>query len=654
MRRPTAPAPRGRRSHRPWLTAALAAAVLLPLTSATLPAAADTAAPAPAGRQQQYAAAAGRHQVPESVLLGVSYLESRWDTNAGRPSTDAGFGPMHLTDAATALAEDHHGDAGEDPRGDTGRPVGAEEFGPALTTLATAADLTGTDEDILRTEPAANIEGGAALLAHYQQDLGAPLSGDPADWYGAVAAYAGAAYRDDARTFADEVYATLRTGAARSTDDGHAVTLAADPGLTPDTSRLDALGLPAQEQSETDCPPDLPCEWIPATYRLTDAFGDYANHDKADRPRDQKIDYIVIHDTEGQYPGVIKLIQDPVRAASWHYSLRSSDGHVAQHIRTRDVAWQAGNWAINAKSIGLEHEGFAAQQGAWYTEAMYRSSAKLVRYLAERYDVPLDRAHIIGHDNVPGTTTANIRNMHWDPGPYWDWNHYMNLLDAPSPAIGFEKKLVMIQPDFDTNLPAFTGCAGASTTPCPPSPSSSVILRSAPSPDAPLLNDLGLRPGGQPATMVVSDVGSRASTGQVYAVADRSGEWLAIWYHGLKGWFHNPEGAEVAKFVAGTLVTPKAGREAIPVYGRAYPEAEAYPPEVPYQPVSAHPYVIRAGQAYSYGGWQYGEYYRAVTFDGSGPYDRTVIRGQTKYYEIQIGHRIGFVKADDVDVVTVS
>ncbi len=154
--------------------------------------------------------------------------------------------------------------------------------------------------------------------------------------------------------------------------------------------------------------------------------GDYGNHDLSDRPARQKIEYIVIHDTEASWATTLDLVQDPTYV-SWHYSLRSVDGHIAQHVKTKDVGWHAGNWYVNAKSIGLEHEGFAAQ-GTWYTEAMYRTSAKLVRHLALRLGIPLDRQHIIGHDNVPGTTAATVAGMHWDPGPYWDWSHYFDLL----------------------------------------------------------------------------------------------------------------------------------------------------------------------------------------------------------------------------------
>ncbi|MGA8114987.1 MAG: hypothetical protein WCA46_15075, partial [Actinocatenispora sp.] len=103
------------------LTAGLAGAV--PMTAAH----ADPAT----SRQRSFSAAAEQYGVPESVLLGVSYLESRWDAHPGTPSTAGGFGPMNLTDtayvSARALAA-QHGDAQEgDARGDTARPVG----GPA-------------------------------------------------------------------------------------------------------------------------------------------------------------------------------------------------------------------------------------------------------------------------------------------------------------------------------------------------------------------------------------------------------------------------------------------------------------------------------------------------------------------------------------------
>ncbi|MZE55735.1 N-acetylmuramoyl-L-alanine amidase, partial [Streptomyces sp. SID5770] len=102
------------------------AALLFPLLSAAPPAGAD--APEAGSLQGQFARAAARHGVPESVLLAVSYLQSRWDGHRGAPSVTGGYGPMHLTDAVTALtrAAPHHSDGEEDPRGDSSRPARTE------------------------------------------------------------------------------------------------------------------------------------------------------------------------------------------------------------------------------------------------------------------------------------------------------------------------------------------------------------------------------------------------------------------------------------------------------------------------------------------------------------------------------------------------
>src|SRR5690606_25926315 len=239
--------------------------------------------------------------------------------------------------------------------------------------------------------------------------------------------------------------------------------------------------------------------------------------------------------------------------------------------------------------------------------------------------------------------------MHWDPGPYWDWGRYFDLLKAPFKGIGTPVGgIVTINPDFDTNRPAFTGCDGPG--PCPSRGSTSVILRSEPRHDAPLLYDIGLRPDGSRSTMHVSDHGSRVDAGQQFAIADRQGDWTAIWYLGQKGWFYNPASAPTALWSVGFVVTPKPGRTSIPVYGRAYPEQAAYPPGVPYQAITPLQYELPAGQRYVVGMIAPSEYYRATTYDWSSPGDGTVIRGEKTYVQIQFGHRFMFVDLADVNI----
>ena len=635
----------------PFRPALRASAVIAAATLITGLCAATPALAAEQQRQRDFTAAAREFGVPEPVLLGVSYLESRWDFNAGTPSTSAGYGPMHLTDVREAnTGGTHHDEGTEDARGDDARPAVQPQtpapgaVPPGLQTVDEAAQLTSVDVATLRTDTAQNIRGGAALLAKYQRELGV-RSDNAKDWYGAVARYSGSDDVAAAQAFADEVFDTIVAGEARQTDDGQQVSLAATPGLKPATEQLETLGLRSEAPAGLECPKRVACESVPAPYQELPK-NDYGNHDLANRPESQKINYIVIHDTEGYWDTALKLVQDPTYV-SWHYTVRSADGLIAQHVQTKDVGWHAGNWFVNAKSVGIEHEGFAAK-GTWYTEAMYRASAKLVRYLAHKLDIPLDRAHILGHDNVPGTIPSTIKGMHWDPGPYWDWSHYFDLMGAPLGGFGLPgSSLVTITPDFAKNQPAFTGCAAAGT-PCALRGSEAVVLHNAPSETAPLLLDAGLHPDGSASTMGVSDVGSRAATGQRYAVAEVRGDWTAIWYLGQKGWFFNPRGARTAKPAIGWVVTPKPGLTSVPVFGRAYPEPAAYPSTVPVQAITPLPYTLLAEQRYSSAGEVRSEYYSATTFDLA---DHVVVRGKLKYVQIQFGHRIAFVKADDVCVL---
>lgn len=627
------------------------------LTALTLP-----AHQAP-GRQDDFAQAAARHGVPQSLLLALSYLESRWDANAGQPSTAGGYGPMHLLGPTRALAENPAetpaegpaeggtGNPAEDPRGDDTRPMTQEPDRTdesAGATLEEAARLTGLSPGRLREDPSANIEGGAAVLAAYGNGPEESWD-DPVTWYDAVTRYGGSS------AFADEVFEVLRSGAARVTDDGQAVALAAAPRLATPPARTPARAArssaersPAErssaERSRTakpavECPAALACEWMPAAYaRYGKKKQKYGNHDRTGGRR--RVDYIVIHDTEGSYQGIPTMVRDP-RYVSWHYSIRSRDGHVAQHVPTRDIAWHSGNWDVNVRSIGIEHEGYLAKGATWFTEAMYRSSARLVRYLAARYDIPLNRARILGHDNVPGTTPKSLAAMHEDPGPFWDWERYFALLRRPIKGSG-KGSSVIIRPAYASNAQAFTGCA--KRKPCPELGSSTVWLRTAPKPDAPLIDDIGK--GGAVSTYSVYDHSARASAGQRFAVAEKRRNWTAIWYLGKKAWFRDPAARPTAVRTGGRLVAPR--RDRVPVFGRAYPEKAAYPASIRYQRHVALPYVLRLGQAYSLGLRLRGGFYAASTFD---PGQHVLVRGKIRYFQIQLGHRMVFVKARDVRVI---
>ncbi|GGW43480.1 amidase [Streptomyces lucensis JCM 4490] len=652
MRRPAAPrVPNALRGYRRTACVIASAAVLTPLL--LIQVSGDDGAQ-DRRLQEAFEDAAREYHVPRSVVMGVSYVQSRWDAHPGAPSVAGGYGPMHLVDTArlrppaAAAGPRARAGAGSPPPAGAGDTPATDAAGPGghavqPADLERAARLIEVPAGRLRTDPVANVRGGAAILAATQRQLGKPLSDDPADWWETVKRYPGTRDLTSAVTYANDVFAVIRRGAHRTTAEGQDVRLSASPGVRPHVARSQGPKRP----KEVECPAELSCDWLSAPYEEIDDEGGYGNHDLADRPRDQKIDYIVIHDTEAILPNMFKTVQDPTEA-SWHYSIRSSDGHITQHIRTKDEAWHSGSQFLNARSIGIEHEGFLTQPGTWFTEQMYRSSARLVRYLADKYDIPLDRQHIFGHDNVPAPTADSIPDMHDDPGPFWDWRHYFDLLGAPLRATaGPDSAMVTILPDYATHEPRFTGCP-KSGVPCPPHGSSAVRLHTAPNDGAPLIQDPGRRPDGDDSTEDVNDLGSRVSAGQTFAVAGRSGEWTAIWYQGNKAWFRNPAKHPTAVGAAGRMVTPKDGLDEVPVYGRALPEEDAYPEDVEEQPESPLPYRLAAGQRYVTQARVESSYVPRGSFVAS---PHPVVKGHQGYYEIQFGHRLAYVRASDVDVV---
>lgn len=150
----------------------------------------------------------------------------------------------------------------------------------------------------------------------------------------------------------------------------------------------------------------------------------------------RRVTTIVIHVAETSFWGTVRTLRDPAREASAHFVV-SHDGEIVQLVDPDDVAWHAGNSAVNEHSIGIEHEGFSYVRGS-VTPGELDASARLVAYLAARYGIPLDRAHVIGHAEVPDPNAPRLAggaDHHTDPGPYWPWAEYMRLvrLYAQSP-----------------------------------------------------------------------------------------------------------------------------------------------------------------------------------------------------------------------------
>jgi N-acetyl-anhydromuramyl-L-alanine amidase AmpD len=152
------------------------------------------------------------------------------------------------------------------------------------------------------------------------------------------------------------------------------------------------------------------------------------NYTKAHR-EPQAIRQIVVHVTEGPFWPSIRWLQSEQSHASSHFIV-SRRGRIVQLVHTSDVAWHAGNMRVNRASIGIEHEGLVGDP-AGFTRAQYLASARLAAYYARLSLIPIDRAHLIGHAEVPDPLRPGAvggSDGHTDPGPYWDWSRYLRLV----------------------------------------------------------------------------------------------------------------------------------------------------------------------------------------------------------------------------------
>ncbi len=97
-------------------------------------------------------------------------------------------------------------------------------------------------------------------------------------------------------------------------------------------------------------------------------------------------------------------------------------GEVLQFVNFNDRAWHAGRSSYLAKvecndySIGIELEG---SDDLPFEEVQYEVLTEVVTAIRQAY--PEIKSHIAGHSDIaPGRKT--------DPGPYFKWQHFRQLL----------------------------------------------------------------------------------------------------------------------------------------------------------------------------------------------------------------------------------
>lgn len=262
-------------------------------------------------------------------------------------------------------------------------------FGLPAADLAQGARLAGVTDGAARSDALASVRAGAALLR-----ANAPSA------HGLDQMLA---------TLEPGLGAEVRRALVRGIDGhdvlGESIVVAARPGLDAGGgfgTMTQALGL---------------ADYAGAIWNAAST----ANYSVASRGL-ADVTHVVIHTVQGSYGSCINWFKNPAAQVSAHYVVKSTDGEVTQMVEEKNVAWH--DKCFNTNTVGIEHEGYVEDPELWYTEAMYLESAKLSAYLADKYGIPKTHAHILGHGDAPDCST------HTDPGPGWNWDHYLDLVQT--------------------------------------------------------------------------------------------------------------------------------------------------------------------------------------------------------------------------------
>lgn len=419
-------------------------------------------------------------QIPAGVLEAIAWSQTRW-----------------LPPVAQRAGDNHH-------HMPTAHGVMGLYGGEGFTDqLADAAALLGAPPGRIADDARYNILGAAALLAREIDAMGKREAGaNVATLAPALARYAGftpersgSAVDGFARdSFAFDVLLTLDRGINEKgalvpetpvnweqafAPDQLALMRAPMVRLDLSGDRIEAGGYAIDPLSETLVASGKPdrstaAGMAPMSTDYGPAIWSAASSSNYSVGRSAAISAVTIHTTQGSYAGTISWFKNPAAQVSAHYVVRSSDGQITQMVRNTNTAWHVRSH--NSYTLGIEHEGYISNS-AWYTTAMYNASAALVRNFCAKYSaIPCASAYrgasssgtvvlpssvkIKGHQHYSG-------NDHTDPGIYWNWSRYYDLLN-PGPG-GTTKVLDSFESSVGhfTTSPTYsgstTGISSAST-----------------------------------------------------------------------------------------------------------------------------------------------------------------------------------------------
>lgn len=156
---------------------------------------------------------------------------------------------------------------------------------------------------------------------------------------------------------------------------------------------------------------------------------------------------VVVHTYNGAGTYLDSWFNSPSTQASAHYSILKN-GVVAQYVDEGNTAWHAGNWDINVRSIGIEHQDDGNPSDSVRTKELYESSAQLIASIYKKYQWDVNNKSLVKphkdftSTGCPGGLDINrIRNRVYDILHSNINNDLMDTYIHPENVAGLEKVL---------------------------------------------------------------------------------------------------------------------------------------------------------------------------------------------------------------------
>lgn len=340
-----------------------------------------------------FEAASAQYNVPLPLLLSLGYYGSAYENRRDAHNIEGGYGVMGLRKKSA-------------------------DYGIGSDSLGLASRLTGVPEEMLKTDPAANINGAAAVLDYYATMWQVDRTKGLDEWLNAVITYAALdkADPDDpdaplvfSRFFASTIYDKMHRGIDHINTSGERVALA--------SQNIGSVNPAAMEPPGTATSVGYAgAIWYPAASCNYSAYYTSKNT-------------VVMHTIQGSAAGCLSWIRNCNSNVSVHY-VTSESGKIWHCVDENYRAWHVG--CANNYCLGIENEGYA--ESSSHPTALYNIAAAATRDMCNRWGIVKQKRScppgVMGHYDINHCVCGGT---HWDPGSGWNWTYFMQQVNGGAP-----------------------------------------------------------------------------------------------------------------------------------------------------------------------------------------------------------------------------